>query len=214
MCWWQGLIARPVEISREKAIKVGESELYMVRFENFVAVMALGVLVVGTAATGGEQMIEDFSGTPDARWEFISDQVMGGVSTGTVALEREGPQGFVHLTGDVSTKNNGGFIQARLQLSEALPAEVTGLELRVRGNGQAYFIHIRTGGTLLPWNFYQGRFEADEEWSTVRIPFASFKAEGRLLRKELSAVAVKSIAVVAYGRDHTADVSVARISVY
>ena len=214
MCWWQGLVARPVEISTEKAIKLGERALYMFRFENFMIAMALGVLVVGTAATGGEQMIEDFSGTPDARWEFISDQVMGGVSTGTVALEREGGQGFVHLTGDVSTKNNGGFIQARLQLSEALPAEATGLELRVRGNGQAYFIHIRTGGTLLPWNFYQGRFEVDEEWSTVRIPFASFKAEGRFLRKELSAMAVKSIAVVAYGRDHAADVSVARISVY
>ena len=93
----------------------------MGRFGNVLRAMALGVVAVGSVAqageSGGEQMIEDFSGTPDARWEFISDQVMGGVSTGTVALEREGPQGFVHLTGDVSTKNNGGFIQARLQLS-------------------------------------------------------------------------------------------------
>lgn len=190
----------------------------MGRFGNVLRAMALGVVAAGSVAqageSGGERMIEDFSGTPDARWEFISDQVMGGVSTGTVALERDGAQGYLHLTGDVSTKNNGGFIQARLKLSEALPAEAEGLELIVRGNGQAYFIHVRTGGTLLPWNFYQGRFEAGAEWSTVRIPFADFKAEGRLLRKALTAGAVKSVAVVAYGREHAADVSVARIAAY
>ena len=69
----------------------------MGRFGNVLRAMALGVVAVGSVAQagegGGEQMIEDFSCTPDARWEFISDQVMGGVSTGTVALEREGPQG-------------------------------------------------------------------------------------------------------------------------
>lgn len=101
-----------------------------------------------------------------------------------------------------------------MKLSEALPAEAEGLQLRVRGNGQPYFIHVRTGGTVLPWNFYQGRFEAGEDWSTVRIPFDAFKAEGRLLRKALTAGAVKSIAVVAYGREHEADVSVARITAY
>ena len=55
-------------------------------------------------------MIEDFTGTPAVRWEFISDQVMGGVSTGNVSLEREGDQSILHLQGVVSTKNNGGFI--------------------------------------------------------------------------------------------------------
>ncbi|WP_438991231.1 CIA30 family protein [Lentibacter sp.] len=187
----------------------------MGRFGHLVrAVLCCGVVAGGVAAGGSERMIEDFSGTPEARWAFISDQVMGGVSTGAVALEREGARGYLHLTGDVSTQNRGGFIQARLTLSEALPVEAEGLELTVRGNGQAYYIHIRTGGTVLPWTFYQARFEAGQEWSTLRIPFASFKAEGRLLRKQLTAGAVTSIAVVAYGRDHAADVSVARIAAY
>lgn len=72
---------------------------------------ALAIALMGSAADGGERMIEDFSGTPEARWAFISDQVMGGVSTGKVALEREGEQGYLRLTGDVSTKNRGGLFR-------------------------------------------------------------------------------------------------------
>ena len=35
---------------------------------------------------------------------------MGGVSEGSVSLEQDGDMVFVRLTGDVSTRNNGGFI--------------------------------------------------------------------------------------------------------
>jgi hypothetical protein len=74
-----------------------------------------GTLLAAPTAQGAEQMIEDFTGAPAARWAFFSDQVMGGVSTGNVTLEREGGQQVLHLQGTVSTKNNGGFIQARLK---------------------------------------------------------------------------------------------------
>ncbi len=159
-------------------------------------------------------MIEDFSGTPASRWEFISDQVMGGVSTGQVSLESEAGQTVLHLQGAVSTKNNGGFIQARLKLPQRLPKAARGLELKVRGNGQTYYLHARTSGTVLPWNFYQAPFDVTADWKVVRIPFQDFKAQGRLLRGALLAEAIKSLAVVAYGRDHTADVSVASIGYY
>ena len=161
-------------------------------------------------------MIEDFSGTPALRWEFISDQVMGGVSTGRVSLERDDTarQTVLHLRGSVSTKNNGGFIQARLKLPQRLPKGSQGFELRVKGNGQTYYLHTRTGGTILPWNFYQASFEATPDWQTLRIPFDTFKAQGFFLRKTLLADAIKSVAVVAFGRDHTADVLVASIGFY
>lgn len=159
-------------------------------------------------------MIEDFSDKPAARWEFISDQVMGGVSSGNVSIKTEDGQTALHLQGVVSTENNGGFIQARLKLSERLPKTSSGLELKVRGNGQTYYIHARTGGTILPWNFYQAAFDATSDWMVVRIPFDEFTAQGRMLRETLLADAVKSIAVVAYGRDHMADVLVASIGYY
>lgn len=159
-------------------------------------------------------MIEDFSGTPASRWEFITDQVMGGVSTGRVSLEGDAGQTVLHLQGAVSTANNGGFIQARLKLANRLPETAQGLELKVKGNGQIYYIHARTRGTILPWNFYQASFEVTPEWTVVRIPFGSFKPQGRLLSKTLVAEAVMSFAVVAFGRDHNADVWVASLGCY
>jgi hypothetical protein len=180
----------------------------------FLVMGFCGTVLAAPIAYGGEQMIEDFSGTPADRWVFISDRVMGGVSSGQVTLVRDGDQIILNLKGAVSTKNNGGFIQARLDLPQSLPDTAVGLELRVKGNAQAYYIHARTSGTILPWNFYQAKFDATPGWAVVRIPFTDFKAQGRLLRDTLLADAIKSIAVVAYGRDHDADVSVARISYY
>ncbi len=173
-----------------------------------------GMILTASAAQGDERMIEDFSGAPASRWEFISDQVMGGVSTGQVSLRQEDGQTVLNLQGSVSTANRGGFIQARLKLPDRLPADAQGLELKVKGNGQTYYIHARTSGTILPWNFYQAPFDAAPEWATLRIPFQRFEAQGMLLRDTLGAGAVKSIAVVAFGRDHTADVSVASIGYY
>lgn len=159
-------------------------------------------------------MIEDFSGTPAERWEFFSDQVMGGVSTGNVSLERDGERTVLRLQGAVSTRNNGGFIQARLKLSQRLPKDARGIEVTVKGNDQTYYIHARTGGTVLPWNFYQAPFTASRDWTVVRLPWSDFSAQGRLLRSTLQADAIKSLAIAGYGRDHTADVSVASIRYY
>ena len=175
---------------------------------------ALALVWAATSTLGEGRMIEDFKNAPDKRWEFISDQVMGGVSEGRVSLDEGDGQTVLRLQGKVSTANRGGFIQARLKLAERLPKEAEGLELKVRGNGQKYYIHARTSGTVLPWNFYQAPFDVSEGWATVRIPFTAFEAQGMLVSKRLKAEAVKSIAVVAYGRDHTADVSVASISTY
>lgn len=177
--------------------------------------LALGAALMLSAglARGETRMIETFEGKPETRWEFFTDQVMGGVSTGRITIEK-GAQPFLRLQGQVSTENNGGFIQARLKLSERLAEGAEGIELRVRGNGQAYYLHARTKGTVLPWNFYQAQFQAGGEWTTVRVPFAAFEKQGRLLRKGLRPEAVVSLAVVAYGRDHEADLSVAGIGVY
>ena len=47
------------------------------------------------------------------QWNFITDQVMGGVSTGKFIVEKVDGVMCYRMTGDVSTKNNGGFIQIR-----------------------------------------------------------------------------------------------------
>ncbi|MCV2891207.1 CIA30 family protein, partial [Ruegeria aquimaris] len=121
---------------------------------------------------------------------------------------------FARLTGTVSTANRGGFIQFRRQLDAPVPADTGGIRLVVRGNGERYFIHLRTTGTLLPWQFYQSGFEAPGTWTEVRLPLSSFRASGSLLRATPSASTLTSVGVVAYGRDHEALLDVREIGFY
>ena len=90
-------------------------------------------------------------------WEYISDQVMGGVSTGKAEIKKEGDNFFLRLSGNVSTKNNGGFIQVRSDVDD-LADNFKGLRLKVKGEASSYFIHIRTNFLFLPWQFYSGEF--------------------------------------------------------
>ncbi|MEW9920186.1 CIA30 family protein [Marimonas sp. MJW-29] len=167
-----------------------------------------------TPLVAQSRMIETFEDQPETRWRFFSDQVMGGVSTGKVTFLSEGGLNFARMTGTVSTENRGGFIQMRLDLDAPPPDGATGVVLRVRGNDQRYFVHLRTAGTMLPWQYYQAGFDVTGAWTEVRLPFSAFSASGRLLRNTPKASSVKSVAVVAYGRDHAAGIDVAEIGFY
>ena len=79
-------------------------------------------------------------------WQYISDQVMGGVSEGKVTLEQDGEMYYARLTGNVSTRNNGGVIQLRTGISfsnsEKDGKNFQGVRLNVRGNSETYDINI------------------------------------------------------------------------
>ena len=151
---------------------------------------------------------------PESRWRFFTDQVMGGVSTGSVAFERAGGIAFARMTGRVSTANRGGFIQMRLDLVSPPPRDTIGVRLIVRCNTQRYFVHLRTGGTLLPWQYYQAAFDVSESWSEVRLPLDAFTASGVLLRDVPKPGSLTAVAVVAYGRDHDARIEVREVGFY
>lgn len=178
-----------------------------------VLAAALGV-GVGLPAVAGDTLIEDFKMQPETRWRFFTDEVMGGVSTGRVVFAEDAGRPHARMTGHVSTANRGGFIQMRLDLPEPPPAGTTGLRLVVRGNGQRYFAHLRTRGTILPWQYYQAGFEVTGNWSEVRLPFAAFQPSGRLLRRVPEARSLTSVAVVAFGRDHDAEIELRELDFY
>lgn len=161
-----------------------------------------------------EAAIAEFRMTPDARWRFFTDQVMGGVSTGGVAFAAEGDRPFARMTGRVSTANRGGFIQMRIALPGPPPDGTTGVRLVVRGNEQRYFVHLRTSGTLLPWQYYQAGFDVTEDWREIRLPFEAFAPSGALLRRVPRPASLTSVAVVAFGRDHDARIDVQRVGFY
>jgi hypothetical protein len=161
-----------------------------------------------------ETTIEDFTMQPEIRWRFFADAVMGGVSSGRVVFEEEDGQPHAHMTGRVSTANRGGFIQMRLDLASPPPEGTTGVRLVVRGNDQRYFVHLRTAGTVLPWQYYQAGFEVTPSWTEVRLPLDAFVASGALLRTVPRPSSLRSIAVVAFGRDHDAEVDVREVGFY
>lgn len=157
-------------------------------------------------------LIDDFKDTTGP-WRFFTDQVMGGVSVGKAIIRNGSSRRYLELTGTVSTKNRGGFIQARRDLDTPFEADVTRIRLRVRGDGQTYFFHLRTTDTGLPWQYYQAAFTTTKEWSDVTLTFEDFKASGRMLPATPAPETITSIALVAYGRDHTANISLSQVEV-
>lgn len=153
-------------------------------------------------------LFEDFSEGAETRWRYLSDQVMGGVSQGGAALAQEDATYFAQLSGRVSTANNGGFIQLRRDLDDMLSANVTGLRLRVRGSNGPYFVHIRTNKTQRPWHYYQASFPVSETWNDVNLNWNSFSAKGRGIPDSFTPDQIVSIGLVAYGRDHQADLDI------
>lgn len=182
-----------------------------------LAVFALSVLLATSWAPAGSSQpttIEDFTMQPQARWRFFTDGVMGGVSSGQLIFMQNGDRPHARMTGRVSTANRGGFIQMRLDLSSPPPKGSTGVRLVVRGNGQRYFVHLRTTGTILPWQYYQAGFQVTRGWTEVRLPLDAFVASGVLLRTEIQPHSLTSVAVVAYGRDHEAEIDVREVGFY
>lgn len=176
--------------------------------------IGLWIICVQSSAIAEETMLDTFDNHPEKRWDFIADTVMGGVSTGQVRFIKENGSEHARMTGQVSTENRGGFIQFRRMLSNKSSDGAKGVRLIVRGNDQRYFVHLRTSGTVLPWQYYQGGFDTTKSWAEIRIPLSEFKASGRMMRTQVRANSLKSIGIVAYGRDHQADISVREISFY
>ena len=180
--------------------------------------LLIAAAIVFLSSIGGSMgqtmLIDDFRSKPEQRWRFFADTVMGGVSSGNVEFKTTDGVSFARLTGDVSTANNGGFIQIRRELETAPSGEIEGVRLVVRGNNQRYFVHLRTSWTVLPWQYYQAPYDVSSDWQEVRIPLSSFERSGKLLKKVPTASSIKSVAIVAFGRDHAADVEVREIGFY
>lgn len=179
-----------------------------------LALVAAFVPGFASSAHADPLMIEDFQMQAETRWRFFTDGVMGGVSTGKVEIVTGDGPPFARMTGHVSTANRGGFIQMRHELAAPPPEGTTGLRLIVRGNGQRYFAHLRTGATILPWQYYQAPFEVTGAWAEVRLPYAAFQPSGRMLPKLPDPRRLKSVAIVAYGRDHEAEIEVREVGFY
>ena len=161
-----------------------------------------------------EIMLENFDQNNSVKWKFISDQVMGGVSYGKSTFLSGNDISFVRLTGFVSLENNGGFIQIRKKIENENMKNIKGFKLRLRGNESTYYLHIRTHFTLLPWQYYQAKMIAKENWTDVFLDLRDFVRSGIMLPKNINPNNIKSIAVVAFGREHKVRLDIDKILLY
>ena len=180
-------------------------------------ILTIILLVVSTEIFSMENIELDFSPDSLKYWQYISDRTMGGVSDGKAALEMDGELFFAKLTGNVSTENNGGFIQLRTTFSfsnfEKNGKKIKGVRLNVRGNGETYHIFIRTNESKSYRDYYSASFKANTNWKIIDLPFNIFKhrVSNNL---DLEGKNIRTFGIVGYGRDFIADVSVSKIVFY
>ena len=171
--------------------------------------MADEVLIIDDRRSG------DLESALGGSWRMVTDGVMGGVSSGELFTDTIDGKACLRLRGDVRLENNGGFIQAALQVEDTGAADASdyhGLLLKVYGNNQEYNLHLRTADVWLPWQSYRASFEAPARWQTVRLPFTDFI--GYRIGKKLDLKRLERIGLVAIGRAFSADLCVGELALY
>lgn len=189
-----------------------------------IAAGFLGPIVFSTVEVQAEidgMLIDDFAARDltsrlGTKWRGVSDQVMGGISEASVTRGTIDGRRCLRLTGDVRLENDGGFIQAALDLAtsgDTLDASnYTGLRLVARGNGEKYSVHLRTPDNVRPWQSYRAHFTVGDQWEAIDLPFEAFIPYR--LEAPLDVARLRRLGLVAIGRAFYADLAVSQLSFY
>ena len=169
-----------------------------------------------TFAGKGAITLEIWPANPNQYWRLVTDTVMGGVSRGSIAKETLEGREAIRMRGDVSTENNGGFVQIALDLAPETGSfdagGFTGLEMEVLGNHESYGAHLRTTDITRPQQSYRQSFVTTPDWQTLQIPFVQFMPYRTDI--PLDVRRLRRVGLVAIGREFAADLAVARLAFY
>lgn len=125
----------------------------------------------------------NFETAAEARqWRAVNDGVMGGLSSGGPRFEN----GKMIFEGVINT-NGGGFSSLRSPVQEGVLANASGIKLRVRSDGRAYRLTLRSNAG---WRGRRVSFQAPipltkaGEWADVEVPFSELRGTifGRRVR--------------------------------
>lgn len=98
--------------------------------------------------------------------QIVNDGVMGGVSKSTFEYSSKG---YAKFSGEVSTKNNGGFASVRLGMKSINVSDYECINLRVKGDGKRYQFRLKSKKDT--YFSYIKHFETNKEWQNVKIDF-------------------------------------------
>ncbi|WP_299621295.1 CIA30 family protein [uncultured Tenacibaculum sp.] len=137
--------------------------------------------------------VVDFSQSSDiSSWKTTNDDVMGGISTSSIALNENGKGVF---SGHVSTENNGGFAMVKSSVAVALHETSKKVVLRLKGEGKAYQFRVKSNPVDRHW--YTQKFTTSGDWETIEIDlnnlYPIFRGN-RLRRQNFNHTEIKEIA--------------------
>lgn len=192
------------------------SKARRIALQRACALTLISLGLAGTAmATDAPLLLDDFSddsgrASIGSRWQGFSDRVMGGLSDLQAGYVEEAGSRHLRMTGRVRLENNGGFIQVRLPLAakggDFDASAYRALRLEVRGQPGAYWIHLRSADTRLPWAYYRAPVQVTSEWSSVEPALKDFTPVS--VERGLDTARLRSVALVAYGEAFNADIEV------
>lgn len=144
-------------------------------------------------------------------WSAFTDRVMGGMSDARAGVETIGGRTALRLTGRVSLARNGGFIQVarRFDGGRVDASPFRGVQLAVCGAPGSYFVHLRTGDTRAPWQYYGASLPVTPSWHDVLLPWHAFTPVS--LRDPLDVRTLERIGIVAGKAAFDADVAISRL---
>ncbi|SRX50056.1 hypothetical protein AEQU2_00522 [Aequorivita lipolytica] len=112
------------------------------------------------------KVIFDFNEKSNIKdWLIVDDVVMGGKSSGTFSLSKEG---FGVFEGNILLDNNGGFSSVRYGFQKIQVKNHTKIVIKLRGDGKEYQFRIKANSD--DYYSYIAPFKTSGEWEEIEIP--------------------------------------------
>jgi hypothetical protein len=136
--------------------------------------------------------IFDFKSDSDIQnWFVVNDDVMGGRSSSTFTINKDG---FGAFQGRISLQNNGGFSSIRYRFNSEEIKEDNKIVIRLRGDGKIYQFRVKP--RISTYFSYIYNFETSGKWQEIEIPlkemYPSFRGR-RLNRSNFSEDKIEEI---------------------
>jgi imidazolonepropionase-like amidohydrolase len=142
-------------------------------------------------ATSAQKNIDNFQGK--IKWQAISDTMMGGKSTSTLAQKEN------MLSVDTRLGKPGGFgAWAGIQVMFDSPVDASqykGVEITYQGSNIPFGISVYQS-EVQDWDHFSTTLQPSDTWTTVKVPFYQLKQFGFGSQKDWSAKSLAGLSLV------------------
>ena len=151
------------------------------------------ILIVLLMTFNTELIVFDFDKETNInQWYQTNDDVMGGISSSKMLLDKNGNGVF---TGNVSIENNGGFAMTRLPVKIELTADLKKIVLHVKGDGKEYQLRIKSNNNTKYW--YIHSFKTSGSMQKIEIALNDFYPSFRGYKLDIENFSANNIEEIA-----------------